>query len=209
MRVVSDHYPTGPWIVDRMLDKVREEWFDGRWIDPCAGDGLLIEAVRAYAARMGFPPMWWDAVELRPECEEKLAARADKVIISDFMKVVPARYDVVMTNPPFSLAEEYVRACTPIAQRTLLLLRLNWIERHTDIIDLKQPDIWVLPDRPSFGRNKHGKIGTDATAYAWFDFHQKSQGRVRGLSKTSPEARAKWRRFLDEYLPKSEVALAV
>ena len=198
-------YNTPPWAVDRILEAI---WLPTRkhavlpayWLDPCAGNGQLIRAVNAHLVSVA--NIRWHAVELRPECEGILHTVANPVIIGDFLKVVPARYDVVLTNPPYSLAEEFVRACLPISEHVVMLLRLNWLENRAKLLNAWPADVHVLPNRPAFARNKHGKVGTDATAYAWFHFHKDAAGVVKHLAHTPLEARRTYTAWLEENLPK-------
>lgn len=85
----------------------------------------------------------------------------------DFLKIAPCEgIDLIVTNPPYSLAEEFVRHALRFRGAVVvMLLRVNflgskkraaWLREHT-------PSIYVSPRRPSFTGN-----GTDATEYAWF-----------------------------------------
>jgi hypothetical protein len=79
-----------------------------------------------------------------------------------------ADYDLIFTNPPYSLAEEIItHALETWSKATVvMLLRLNFLgsQKRKPFWD-KHPvsEIYVLSKRPSFT----GK-GTDATEYAWF-----------------------------------------
>lgn len=76
------------------------------------------------------------------------------------------RRDLVIMNPPFSLAEEFVRhSLLHVAPRVVALLRLGFLEsQERAALHREFPsDVYVLPSRPSFA---HGK--TDSSAYGWF-----------------------------------------
>lgn len=88
-----------------------------------------------------------------------------------------APVEVVITNPPFSLAQEFAYKALSEGEVVVLLLRLNWLgtDRRNPFLLAHPPSIYVLPRRPAFGPNaKHireGKLDakdTDATEYAWF-----------------------------------------
>jgi hypothetical protein len=168
----DDFYATPAWSVSRILEAVGLLPRDDlqamtrpyeEWLDPCAGMGAIIEACRDRGVRAR-----WTACELEASYEPALLPLANRVVMGDFFRVVPARYDVAIFNPPFPLAEQFVRACLPIARHVLCLQRLNWAAKRKDLLDEWPCDVWVLPDRPAFGLNKHGKVGTDATEYGWF-----------------------------------------
>lgn len=208
LRVEADAYMTPPWCVERAMEKLFQRDARGvtseRWLDPCAGNGRLIATASEWLREHGGQPVRWDAVEIRPECERSLRSVADTVVIGDFLKVVPAHYDMVLTNPPYSLAEEFVRACLPIADRVVMLLRLNWLEKRRDLFRDHPCDVYVLPNRPSFSRNKEGKIGSDATAYAWFDWNRGQPCSMLDFCDETPsEVRSAYRAYLDEHLPPS------
>ena len=84
---------------------------------------------------------------------------------ADFLELpAPAKpYDLVITNPPFQLAMEFVQHAMRFIQpagAVAMLLRLNWLAslKRADFLRRFCPDVHVLPRRPSFtGR------GTDAT----------------------------------------------
>ena len=74
--------------------------------------------------------------------------------------------DLILTNPPFSLAKEFIDHSLPRAKVTIMLLRINYlgsISRHAWWKENPPKALHVLSKRPSFT----GK-GTDATDYAWF-----------------------------------------
>jgi hypothetical protein len=207
IRSANDFYVTPPWCVDRLLDRadlplIRANGRASYWLDPCAGDGAIIKAT------MGTTPnnIHWTACELQPAHEDGLKKLCNTVVIGDFLRIVPAHYDVVLTNPPYSLAEEFVRACLPIADHVGMLLRVNWIAGHHELLQEHPCEILVLPDRPSFALNKHGKVGTDSTEYAWFVWSPHMVGasfcRLSVLDDTPVKVRSEYKRELFARLTK-------
>ena len=99
----GDFYPTPAWCVDRLLEEV--ELPAGRWLEPAAGDGAIIQAVNAKR-----DDVRWQAIELSPRHKSKLGRLVGKesTKIGDFVDLAPwmatASFDVVITNPPFTLA---------------------------------------------------------------------------------------------------------
>ena len=84
----------------------------------------------------------------------------------DFLKDYTKR-EVVLTNPPFSLATEFVLHSLQVAKVTVMLLPLGFLasQRRAPLFQ-KHPlkALYVLSKRPSF--TSDGK--TDSTDYAWF-----------------------------------------
>lgn len=182
-RDVDDFYATPAWAVHRILEKAFPMVEDriGEWLDPCAGKGAIIRACKdlGVSAR-------WTACELEDSYQGDLLDCTNRVLMGDFFRVVPARYDVAIFNPPFPLAEQFVRACLPIATHVICLQRINWAAKRAGLFGEFPPDVWMLPDRPAFGLNKLGKVGTDATEYAWYHWHfdGKPSGQFRILGRT-------------------------
>ena len=155
-RVSYDDYPTPAWCVRRLVEAV--DLPDGRWVEPCAGHGSIISAIDRRVD--------WTAVEIRPECREPLELLASQAYIRDFRNAsLGTDYDVCITNPPYNLAMEAVLWGTRAARITVMLLRLNFLgsAKRSDFMAHVAPDVYVLPNRPSFT----GK-GTDSIEYAWF-----------------------------------------
>ena len=82
---------------------------------------------------------------------------------------VKGKYKTIISNPPYSVAQEIIERCFKIANEDteiIMLLRLAFLESKKRYnFWQKHPvnGLYVLSQRPSFT----GK-GTDATAYAWF-----------------------------------------
>jgi len=74
--------------------------------------------------------------------------------------------DLILTNPPFSIAKEFIDHSLAHSNTCLMLLRINFlgsIGRHEWWKENTPTALHVLSKRPSFtGR------GTDATDYAWY-----------------------------------------
>lgn len=186
VRVPADYYPTPAWCVHRLLERVTLP--DGEWLEPAAGDGAIIRAVKDCLPSQ---IIGWTAVELRAECKPSLlAAGVDGVNCFaggyDFLAghLAGAEFDVSITNPPFSLAEEFVREVLAVSRYVAMLLRINFLgsAKRRALFATEIPDIYVLPNRPSFT----GK-GTDATEYAWFVWgpeRGRTSGRIEILSET-------------------------
>lgn len=189
VRLEDDAYVTPAWCVHRFLDRVQIPHAAGLvWMDPCAGEGAIIQAVEGWRG-VGNKPGVWVAAEKREECREPLVqllhARSDPpkvrggVNVGDFLdRDGPARLafrkpDVVIMNPPFSLAQEFIEECRALVPFVVVLLRVNYSasEKRAEFMRNNAPRIYVLPNRPQFryGLNPEtGKMfGTDATDYAW------------------------------------------
>lgn len=161
-RKAHDLYSTPRWAVDRLLERV--DLPGGRWLEPCAGEGRIIQAVNE-TERVDIS---WTAIEIMPECRARLdgATEAGTVHIGDFLKLNAGgpKYAVAITNPPYFHAKQFVQRCQQIASVTVMLLRVNFFasEKRHEWLSADMPDLYVLPNRPSFTGQ-----GTDATEYCW------------------------------------------
>lgn len=181
-REEHDTYPTPRWCVRRLLE-VLVDLPMGAWGEPCVGDGAIVRAVEEHFT--GTKPPWFARQDIRN------TSAADHV--GDFLTDAnPAFADcsVIITNPPFSLAREFIHQARAEAPRAMLvfLLRLNFLgsaDRH-GWLSRDMPDIYQLPNRPSFVNGK-----TDSVEYGWFVWgpEPKVEGRIRLLGLTSIEER--------------------
>lgn len=214
-RIADDNYPTPPWAVHRWLESWRADGLTlgGRLLEPMAGEGGIIRALREHpntTMRPGAGLNSWTAWELRSECADALdSLQAVQYTIRDVFAEdgsgrYDGHYDHAITNPSYALAWPLLKLLWPICDTITLLLRLNWLEgaeegepdRAAFLVE-NQPDVRVLPNRPPFAKSKKtGKVGTDATAYAWMTWGQHSRGSRRGsisrLGATPKAERAAW-----------------
>lgn len=156
-------------------------------MDPCAGDGAII---RAAACRQDVT--WW-GVEVREECAPALAPLlGERLMIQDFFTVTsPLLFDVILTNPPYSCAQEFIAASMECARQVVMLLRLNYLSsvRRSAFMRTYPPDVYILPNRPSFSPDG----GTDSIEYAWFVWPgrtRRTHGSVRILATTPVHVRS-------------------
>ena len=201
----KDDYPTPDWCLHRLMDANPKFLVSCRslnFLEPCAGDGAIIRAYHGH--ELSYSEANWEAVELRNVKANRKGLAIDNVTVEfgDFFKSGPVlagaealcRYHLAITNPPFSLAFEFIKACWPISDPICFLLRLNflgsagrhpWMQQH-------MPDVYIIPDRPKFAKNKDGKWGTDSIEYAWMHWDTskpQTHGRIQLLDLTPLEKR--------------------
>ncbi len=135
-------------------------------LEPCAGRGAIL---RAWNER--YPDVSMTCVEIQEEYTDalrRLPARA--IICGDFLKLTPQPvFDLVLCNPPFSQAEEFVRTAwewlAPAGQMAFLL-RLPFlasVKRYRLFEAMRPCRVHVLSQRPKFGG-----ANIDSCDYAWF-----------------------------------------
>ena len=102
--------------------------------------------------------------------DEKMEALADNVTIGSFFDYEPdCGYDVIIGNPPYSLALDFINKSLELLHPgglLIFLLRTNFLESEKRFKWWQEhplSGLYTLHKRPSFtGR------GTDATSYSWF-----------------------------------------
>jgi hypothetical protein len=163
--------------VHRLLDRVS---FPGtRWLEPCAGKGAIIRAVRDYPLTV----TRWTAYERRAECVPALQGLGEVEIIHGAFDQYDRRrvWDTAITNPPYSCALPILERLLHAAHVVVALMRLNFIagEERAAFMRESRPSVYVLPNRPSFDGQ-----GTDATDYAWFVWGFEERGTLEVLDST-------------------------
>lgn len=183
----NDWYGTPSHVIDVFIRNT--DLPGGHWLEPCAGEGSIIRVVNRVRQDID-----WSYCEIRKECEptlKRMCQRGELIhdrararlsggcgVIGDYLTTpfLDRRYDVIITNPPFSHAQQVIERSMELAPQALIimLLRINYYESDTRNSWLRQymPDSHVLANRPSFVKNwQTGKRGADATAYAWMTWH--------------------------------------
>ena len=163
-RIKSDFYVTPPEVVSSFLNNHQLQ--EGYILEPCAGNGSFVKAIR----QAGYDNRITSIEILEQRYDDLLQYGNSEVIITDYLEWEPDRkYKTIITNPPYSLALEFLNKCFEIAKEDteiIMLLRLAFLEsKRRYNFWQKHPvnKLYVLSSRPSFT----GK-GTDATAYGFF-----------------------------------------
>jgi 16S rRNA A1518/A1519 N6-dimethyltransferase RsmA/KsgA/DIM1 with predicted DNA glycosylase/AP lyase activity len=171
-RMESDFYATP----EKTTAKFLEHWYglgNSYILEPSAGNGAICKVIKEW-----YPTVKIVANEIRKEENENLIKYADSVYHLDFLKFKGSKldFDLIIGNPPFNQAQEFLEKCFEIASDDtdiVMLLRLAFLESR------KRYEFWqkyplyrlfVLSERPSFINGK-----TDATAYGWFVWRKSSK----------------------------------
>lgn len=179
-------------LADAIIKRVEgfDVWDTPRILEPSSGSGVFVRAARAQ-----WPNALIHSVDLRPNLEQLNIAAGSNAHFEDntveyaadkefeIREVVRAmhqhatpQYDLIVGNPPFTKAEEHIRALIPLLspQGVLaFLLRINFFggkDRAGKFWrELPERSFYPIAPRPSFGKSlKTGKKGTDGTEYALF-----------------------------------------
>lgn len=146
-RVSQDVYPTPGYCVDKLLPWVSFRSGDtGRtqFVEPCRGDGAIYDRIPAGC--------WKQHCEIREG--------------TDYLTTPFAQQDIIITNPPYSLAMEFLRKSLGEAHTVVYLLRLNFLGSlaRKPFWDEHPPThLFTITPRPRFVNG-----GSDSCEYGWF-----------------------------------------
>ncbi len=155
----TDFYPTPPWCYENL--DIDWSMFSSAH-EPCRGDGRIQFFLEE---EQGIPCSYSEIME-------------DK----DFFEHIEST-DLILSNPPFSIAKEFIDHSLKLSNTCIMLMRINYlgsIGRHVWWKENTPTALHVLSKRPSFT----GK-GTDATDYAWYVW-DKTERLSRGVSFVTP-----------------------
>lgn len=166
-------YPTPEWCVHRLLDEV--ELPVGIWLEPACGDGAIVRAAEAHSERYR-GVRWWlcdvreDALNAAVEAASLLTYQE---WCGDFTSVAEDRVrhlrgvaSVAITNPPFSLAQDFIvqtRRMVPLVYMLLPLPFFGSAGREAFFREHAPTAIYQLPDRPVFAGT-----GSNSVEYGWW-----------------------------------------
>lgn len=169
-RKPSDFYATPVEVVENFLHNYKLP--NGSILEPSAGNGNIVQAIKNMdKSRLV------TALELREEEQINLSKITNEVVIQDYLNwETDRRFDVIIGNPPYSLAVEFVnKSLELLSDRGVLifLLRTAFLEsksRYEFWQNNPLNGLYALSKRPSFT----GK-GTDATSYSWFIWDKRTK----------------------------------
>jgi hypothetical protein len=177
VRRADDHYITPAWVTRALVPHL--SMYDSA-LDPCAGEGAILDELSDHYGSPRYHGIELDAGRACACTSSGFSCSQGDALICDWM--VPHNgkpYDLIVMNPPYSLALEFIKkALASHPKEIAVLLRLNFLASKKRAAFWKTHpncDVLVLPKRPSFT----GK-GTDATEYAWFVFRMARRGCSQG-----------------------------
>lgn len=156
-----EYFPTPPWATRALFAALRE--FDPAIstaiiAEPCAGEGHMAEVLREISPHV-LPSDIFDHGKGYPVADvlDEAAAQA-----SDFL----------ITNPPFTIAEEIIRAGLARARRGVaIFIRLQFLEaqgRYERLFGPVPPRaVLLFSERCALKRGEWDPNGSTATAYVW------------------------------------------
>jgi len=159
-RKKSDFYET-PYSITRHLLNVEDFDYNLTICEPACGDGAIVKV-------------------LKEKTNNFVAYDIEKNFLSE-----TKQYDYIITNPPFSIAYEFIVKAKQVAKKKFaFLLPLSYLhgkKRYDDIYsdkDYPLKKVYVFTRYPMLGEKlrEDGKYNTGMMVYAWFIFDKEYKG---------------------------------
>ena len=174
-RNADDYYVTPHWLIEDFLVAFSENCrfnFDEQayplMLDPSAGGCDKYEmSYPTVLEKHGFNVNSWDI-------REDSRANLTGVNFLNVPSYESRKYDMIITNPPFNVAQEFTEHALEMVKEgglVIMLQRLNWLgsqKRKPMWQKLPLAAVYVHSKRPGFDPQKPSK--TDSTEYAHFVF---------------------------------------
>lgn len=158
--VKLDQYPT-PVETVKLISQIEEiEPFKQKlWFEPCCGEGSFIKHTHGLFGIDQNPI--WSACELDSKYYEPLDSLYENGLLKEFtignfldnnvIRPEWYKFDVICTNPPFSLAEEFFFKSRKMAKTVIMLLRAGFLSSlKRSWLDDDMPNVYQIPYRPKF-----------------------------------------------------------
>ena len=159
-----DRYYTPRWVVDLCFKHVTPalpSLNTSNVLEPSAGGGAFVDGIRRT-----WPSALATVNDIDPDAPALINARDARN--RDYLGVDWGPFDLVIGNPPYKQAQEFVQHAVAHAAHVVFLLRLGFLagaRRHDTLYSVHKPaQVFVLPQRPSFT----GDGRTDGHDYAFF-----------------------------------------
>lgn len=165
-----------------------------------------LEAVEALLRVEGIPDVVWEPACGPGAIVRPLRGTGRQVIATDLVDYgledstagvdflmetsAPEGVGTIVTNPPYKLANEFVRHGLRLCDTVIVLLRLAFLEGagRSDLIDNHLDAVWLGRERLPM-MHRHGwegaKVGNAAMPFAWFVFQRQPTGGLIQLRRMS------------------------
>lgn len=162
-RPENDFYPTSP---ETTLALLKKEKFEGSIWEPACGDGAICRVLE----QEGYQDI----------IASDLIARGYGTTPHDFL-LSDWTADNIITNPPFTLAQEFVvKSLSCTTGKVAMLAKLAFLEgqkRKSFFESTPLARVHVFSKRVNFYREGvRGKLGTSMIAFAWYVWEHGHEG---------------------------------
>lgn len=162
-RVENDYYATPKESVESLLNN---EQVNGLVLEPCVGGGHVADVLKKVAKRV--------------DCLDIVDRGYEGTVEFDFLKIVPTpKYDWIITNPPYKLAQEFIEQSLKSVKedgKVAMFLKIQFLEgnkRNIFFQETPPKTVYVFSKRQNPMRNgdpldEKGKPWSSTMCFAWF-----------------------------------------
>lgn len=162
-RKKSDFYETPYSITRQFLQKEGVDKLQGKILEPSCGNDAIVKVLNEF----GLNVIGKDLSTGQNFLEEE------------------EKYDAIITNPPFSLAHEFVQKCKDLTNYFALLLPLSYLHGKSRFDSIYSDAtfplsrVYVFTRYPMLGDalREDGKYKTGMMVYAWFVWDKNTVGK--------------------------------
>ena len=175
-RIAKDFYTTNPAAVRQLIDKHYGGRIKGDYLEPCVATGNIAEVLKSAGANS-------------VDCVDITDYGYPTTQVADFLQWQPGKeYDGIITNPPFSLAEEFLRKCMTCVKpggEVAMFLKIQFLEgqkRRELFKELPPKYVYVFSERICAWPNNEPRNPTNGKAWAttmcmaWYVWQRGFQG---------------------------------
>jgi hypothetical protein len=167
-RVEHDFYATNPAALNMLLDAYP---IKGSCIEPCVGQGHLAEVIKS-------------RVDKKVLCMDIVDRGYPGTIVQDFLSFSTSKkYSCIVTNPPFSIAEDFIRKSMSLLTEggtCAMFLKIQFLEgeKRKELFEEFPPKyIYVFRKRMATWNNgksldPNGRRWQTTFCHAWFIFEK-------------------------------------
>lgn len=155
-----DFFPTPPWATRALCEALPHRLGKMSCWEPAAALGHMARPLAEYFEVV-------QATDVHPHDPD--------MILCDFLAMAPQpwKFDFVITNPPFRLAQEFaIRAMDHADVGVAMLCRTVWLEggeRWTGLFRDRAPtSVFIFSERVPMHKGRVDPKGSTATSYSWF-----------------------------------------
>ena len=165
-RVEEDYYATPFSATEALLDNVK---FEGNFLEPCVGEGHIAEIIKKY-----YPDECIYSIDL-------IDRGYPNTLVANFIEYdfLGQTFDNIITNPPYSLAQEFLEKGMKIINnngKIAMFLKIQFLEggKRKELFKLYPPKyVYVFSKRQNPWRNgspvdEKGKPWSSTMCFAWF-----------------------------------------
>lgn len=169
-RIPNDVYPTESGIIDKLADIMPALFYYKSYFEPCAGNSDLVKAIAPHI----LPDATIETADLFSGVDSDHTYHHFDATHPMHWSKLHKKFDVIITNPPFSDAPAIATQCWQYTRRYLvLILRLSFLEQCSNRREFWEATqdhlVMIAPinPRPRFRSDTKGNDSVTCCVFVW------------------------------------------